>query len=337
MTANDLKKNIKSHLILGAFHLGVFDLLRRLQHNHVTILMYHRFSLEPEPFKLSCKVFERQLQYLVQRYNVISFNDYLEAHNDKKIKLPDNSLLITIDDGYQDCFDYAFPLLNKFNIPATVFLATNFISNRDWLWSNKLEYILKNSVRPNFEFLLGTRNHSFDVESFAGWHHAQLAIFEYCRSLKNAEKDLLLNQLANDLAVSVPSHVTEEFAPLTWEQIIKMHSHGITFGSHSSTHPIFSRLSDGEAGSELADSKRAIEQKISSPVNVFCYPNGQLDDFSDATIRILRECGYRAAVTTVCGSNRPDGLDLFRLKRKSISSEDAVVLSRSLTRRHLCL
>ena len=69
--------------------------------------------------------------------------------------LPPNPVLITIDDGYQDMFSYAYPVIKKFNLPATVFLATDFIEKSTWLWSNRLEYILKNSNRAVFTFPLG--------------------------------------------------------------------------------------------------------------------------------------------------------------------------------------
>jgi peptidoglycan/xylan/chitin deacetylase (PgdA/CDA1 family) len=200
------------------------------------------------------------------------------------------------------------------------------------LWSNKLEYLLKHAASADFVFPLGEQEASFKVGSFSGWHEAQLRIFNYCRTLRNIDKDRLLDRLAGHLKVRVPAEATEDFSSLTWEQIREMHAHGVEFGSHSCSHPICSRLSDEELMSELRTSKQEIEKNLSEPVEVFCFPNGQPEDFSDDVIRLVKNAGYRAAVTTVCGFNGLKGTDPFRLKRISLSTIDRAVLYRSLTR-----
>jgi peptidoglycan/xylan/chitin deacetylase (PgdA/CDA1 family) len=293
--------------------------------------MYHRFSSNPEPFKTSQKVFEQQLKFLRARYNFIKFEDYLYALSSEHKSLPSNPLLITIDDGYTDNYRYAYPVLMKHKVPATIFLSTDFISNRAWLWSNRLEYTLKNSQRTKFSYLLGDREASYQVDSFIGWHKAQLDIFNYCRTLANADKDLFLDQLALDLKVSVPDEVTSEFQPLTWGQIKEMQNNGISYGSHGHTHSICSRLSSADLLAELVVSKNEIEKNVSVPVEVFCYPNGQPEDYSSDVVRQVENVGYRAAVTTVVGSNVMGTSTQFSLKRFSLGLDDLATISHTLT------
>jgi peptidoglycan/xylan/chitin deacetylase (PgdA/CDA1 family) len=101
---------------------------------------------------------------------------------------------------------------------------------------------------------------------------------------------------------------------LTWDDVKLMHRHGISFGSHSVTHPILSRLTFGKARSEIQDSKRAIEEKLSSPVKTFAYPGGKKEDFNEATKAALIEAGYVCALTAIFGTNGVDQ-DRMELRR----------------------
>ena len=126
--------NLKPHAVSLLYSLGYFSLQRRLKSERVSILMYHRFSKFPEPFKTPQVFFEKQLKYLQQRYNFISFNDYLQTFHRENVSLPKNPMLLTIDDGFRDNYEYAYPLLQKYDVPATIFLTTDFVSRRAWLW-----------------------------------------------------------------------------------------------------------------------------------------------------------------------------------------------------------
>ena len=327
-----MTKRIKPVAAISLYYSGCFDLLRHLQGKRVTILMFHRFSSKKEPFKLPQKVFDRQLSYINRKYNIISFNEYVRVLRGTQERLPPNPLIITIDDGYQDNYEYAYPVLKKYNAPATIFLTTDFISQKAWLWSNRLEYILKSTDKKNFSFLIAGQEKPFQVDSFKGWHTAQLTIFNYFRTVLDVERKALLNELARELGVRVPDEVTDAFLPLTWEQIYEMRSGGIEYGSHTCCHPILSRLSNEELADELNLSKNEIENHINAPVETFCYPNGQPEDITEAVTRQVAQSGYLAAVTTVPGFNQQDSRERYFLKRIAVNTADKVSLARDLTR-----
>lgn len=334
MFATTLAKRCKPISVSALYYGGFFELMRHLQRKRVTILMYHRFSEKSEPFKLRQKDFDRQLHYLSRKYSIISFNECVRVFQGSRDGLPPNPLIITIDDGYQDNYEYAYPILKKYNAPATIFLTTDFISHKAWLWANQLEYILKNSSTPHFTFPVSDTDRVFQVDTFSGWHQTQLTLFNYCRTLENQKKDSLLEGLALQLGVQVPYEVTDAFLPLTWNQIREMQSSSIGYGSHACTHPIMSRLSDNELAHELNVSKNEIEKNTDAKVDVFCYPNGQPDDISETVIDHVRLSGYSAAVTTVPGFNQLDNREPYSLKRVVIGTSDHVSLTRELTRRN---
>jgi peptidoglycan/xylan/chitin deacetylase (PgdA/CDA1 family) len=104
---------------------------------------------------------------------------------------------------------------------------------------------------------------------------------------------------------------------LDWDQVRTMHRGGIFFGSHTMTHPCVSRLDGDELQEEIGESKRLLENRLGGPINDFAYPFGKPSDRSAAAEKFLKNCGYRSAVTTEYGINRP-GANRFCLRRMQI-------------------
>ncbi len=92
----------------------------------VRVLMYHRIvdSTEYDQLSVSPKIFERQMHYLANNFNVTSLDLAVQTlFNNKKNS---NSVVVTFDDGYLDNLEYALPILEEYNIPATIFITTDF-------------------------------------------------------------------------------------------------------------------------------------------------------------------------------------------------------------------
>ncbi len=96
-----------------------------------SVLCYHRVNneLTPNNFIISIENFEKQMQYLDEQCCVIaidSVQDFLD-HPDSYIYSGKPVVVITFDDGYRDNFLNAYPVLEKLNLPATIFLVTGMI------------------------------------------------------------------------------------------------------------------------------------------------------------------------------------------------------------------
>ncbi|NJR25525.1 MAG: polysaccharide deacetylase family protein [Richelia sp. CSU_2_1] len=90
------------------------------------ILAYHRIAHD-DSNSITPQVFEQQLQYLKNHnYYSVSWEDWQRAKRDRN-PLPGKAVLMTFDGGYLDFFQYAFPLLKRFNFTATVFLVAESI------------------------------------------------------------------------------------------------------------------------------------------------------------------------------------------------------------------
>jgi len=283
-------------------------------------LLYHRIKekdedsdLLPTLINASPEEFEKEIKFLIKNFNVISSDDVINNLKDDK-PLPEKSMVITFDDGYRDNYLNAFPVLKKYKAPATIFLTSDFIDNEDLIWMDKIAYMLDR-----------IKEHSLAVSGLGVYNvinkrkkdKAKLAIIEYLKSIDDCEKDKIMNSLRRDWNLDVDGHAAERYY-LSSKEILEMAGNGITFGSHSSSHPVLTRIDARRLEKEILKSKARIEGIVGKKVELFAYPHGAHSDFNENIIDSLKKAGYEAAFTAVSGGNSiSDKLDLFSLRRVS--------------------
>ena len=209
-------------------------------------------------------------------------------------------LAITFDDGYQDNYHNAFPILQRYGLPATIFLTTGGMDSRQPLWFERLAYALKKSACEHIDleidiprrFRLGT-----EAERLA----SNGGIFALLRSLTDTARGQWMDRILKQLAVARDDERHDKM--LTWDQVRRMKTHGIDFGGHTVTHPFLSKMTRDKALWEVSECKRRIEEELQLPADYFAYPNGREEDFGDWNKEVLRTAGYEAAVTTLWGMN----------------------------------
>jgi peptidoglycan/xylan/chitin deacetylase (PgdA/CDA1 family) len=129
-------------VLLGAFY--IFWLSPRYT---VPILMYHRFGYEKQTLFVTPENFERQMRYLKKhKYSVITLDELAEGIKARR-GFKHNTVVITVDDGYEDNYKYAYPVLKKYNFPVTIFVVANFIgNNQDFFNWDEARQMLNNGI-----------------------------------------------------------------------------------------------------------------------------------------------------------------------------------------------
>jgi peptidoglycan/xylan/chitin deacetylase (PgdA/CDA1 family) len=116
---------------------------------------------------------------------------------------------------------------------------------------------------------------------------------------------------------------------LTWEMVRQMRGELISFGSHTVNHSVLSRVDPAEARRELCESKQRIESVLGEEVPFFAYPNGAATDFNSQTVNLVREAGFKLALTTVSGTN-DRGVNPWALHRYGAPNVPAYALAARL-------
>src|SRR5581483_2967787 len=130
-----------------AFHYcgGLWWVRHRSRHG-ARILMYHRFGSGRDVRVL----LEQQCRHLRKCYHIISLTELGERLRSGS-DLPPKSLVVTVDDGYRDFFEVAYPVFARYQIPVTVFLVTDFLDGKSRLWVDRLQYALAYATVDSFE------------------------------------------------------------------------------------------------------------------------------------------------------------------------------------------
>ncbi len=313
-----MKKWIKTHWATGCHLLRLPEVKRWLQ-ERVAILCYHRVlprkkmgDVLSSPWLIVFRdSFERQMVYLKRHSNVMPLSACL-ALLASGAKLPPKATVVTFDDGWEDNYLYAFPILRRHRIPATFFLTTGFIGADKVFWPEKVTFYLRKlrkenpgsketleslSILPETDFPLLTTS---DPDRW----------IEYLKMVSAATRRTILEELARRVPEMNASQLHANRL-MSWDQAREMLESGMEFGAHGHSHRLLTDLSPDEIEEEVRRSKITIEAHLNIPIDTFAYPNGNYDD---EIIGILRKEGYRAALTVDKGltSRR---LDPFLLKR----------------------
>ncbi|WP_250654735.1 polysaccharide deacetylase family protein [Alkalimarinus coralli] len=345
MNAN-LKKFLKRTAV-KLFHLGsaVFWGFNR---GNLIILTYHRVlpdnsieSRDEQPGMIvNPETFDMHLRELNKRFEIV---DLEYAINNSKLlaKTGKNYCAITFDDGWKDNFDFAFPLLKKHNVPATIFLVSSFIETSNTFWPGRLIKILNNlqSASKDRSTLTSTLP---DSESKA-WLTSCLdstlsdpklfvdAAISNAKSLSDSAINQHLDKIEEQLKLT---RSPSDRVILNWDEIDELtQSKLIKFGCHTKHHTRINHINNKQLlKEELVDSKHDLEKKLNTSVSLFCYPNG---DQSTQAEQVISE-HYSAAVTTCKGLNKLNNLAPYTLKRITMhqgGSYDAARFSAKITGR----
>ncbi|MGB8658696.1 MAG: polysaccharide deacetylase family protein [Candidatus Zixiibacteriota bacterium] len=261
--------------------------------------------------------FDKQMRYLKRNFNVISLDALIGCLKDKK-NLPPSSMVITFDDGWRDNYLFAFPILRKYDLPATIFLSTDYIGTSRMPWFHVVNFILQaqaltfqkmTDILSGFEQISPEEKGSI-VESFA----LADVFIEKLKKIKPDIQEKMIREMIKESDIRM-NEIGKQRWMLDWEEIKEMGEDQISFGSHAHSHRILTYLDLIDIKKELIESKRAIEEKTKGPVNSFAYPNG---DFTPEIRELVKEAGYLCACTVGKIKEKQDGIDLFALPRIGI-------------------
>jgi peptidoglycan/xylan/chitin deacetylase (PgdA/CDA1 family) len=259
------------------------------------------------------------MAYVQQNFTVLSFDELADRHRLGQ-PLPSNAAVITFDDGYEDNYKIAYPIISQKNLPATIFLTTGLMGTRHIMWWDEVAALLQTTQTSS---VLVQGLGELKLETSRDRLRAREKLRRYFKSLSEEERRRIQDTLRLELSHS-ESPTLRAPMYLDWDQVREMHQNGISFGAHTQTHPILTKVPIRQAEYEILASKKAIQAEIGEPVRLFAYPNGKQGDFNARTRELLDRNGFIAAVTLIQGSNLlvEGKVDWLALKRLYIGSDD---------------
>jgi len=216
-------------------------------------------------------------------------------------------VLITFDDGYRDYHDLAYPVLESLGIPAVVFLATSFMDEGGIMWTEQLQFAAKSTRKERMT--LPWSGETVALPDAAARARLGNTMRAHLKKLPDGERRSMLTTLLHELGN--PPGLERQM--LSWDEIRRV-SKLTTWGGHTHTHPILSRLDADAADREIRTCKERIEAETGRAPTTFAYPNGRRIDYTPETQAILRRHGFTLAFATSEGIAGPDS-DWMAIKR----------------------
>jgi peptidoglycan/xylan/chitin deacetylase (PgdA/CDA1 family) len=305
--------------------------------SRAVILLYHRVAAPPVDPLLLCTSpghFEEHLSVLRKDYRPLSLSELAAVCAVGKI--PDRAVAITFDDGYADNGHTAAPLLRRFGVPATVFVAGACLEGKSFFY-DELEQILLLAPRlpRRLRLSIDGAAHEWDLGDWARrpktagaeyskWnmespadptprHRCYREVFGLLRGASADDRRRTLSALRK--AAGVEPGAAKTRLGMTQSEIQKAAMDGtLEFGAHTRSHPALNRLTLEEQREEILSGKQMLEAVTGKPVRAFAYPYGSPWDVTAGTVTCAREAGFLLACGNYPGSVDSES-DLFWLPR----------------------
>jgi peptidoglycan/xylan/chitin deacetylase (PgdA/CDA1 family) len=315
------------------------------------ILMYHRISepdLDPWGLSVSPDHFAEQLEVIKKYFYPLGMQEFL-GHLQRG-RVPNRSIVITFDDGYVDNLHHAKPLLERSDVPATIFLVTEAIVEERNFWWDELEWALLQPVTlpdwlelkvnsSKYEWQLGDarryrlrdRQKDRQRRPWDAIPGTRLAFFYliWQRLLELSKPERLEALDAIRAWAGASNDPPRGDRALSKDEVNVLGEGGlIELGAHTITHPSLKLLSTSQQMEEISGSKAQLENIIGHPVISFSYPHGE---YSLETIELVQRAGFHGASTTNFKCVKP-GADPFQLPRFQIDDWSGEELLRRLAR-----
>lgn len=236
--------------------------------------------------------FAGHLEFLTRHFNIVKAAD-VEAWIAGQRDLPERAALLTFDDGRRNNLTYAAPILQRYNAPAILFLATSHIGANRLLWTEEIyEILLRWPEGRDFPI-----PNSTPVRLGANRKAAGREVVAKGKQLPSTTIESWLAELR--AVVTLPPEIANDdvYAFLTWDEVRQLPTYGFELGSHTVSHWITTRCAPDALRWELETSKAEIEKQLNKPCLSFCYPNGTAADWSNEVAAAVKSAGYRVAYT----------------------------------------
>jgi peptidoglycan/xylan/chitin deacetylase (PgdA/CDA1 family) len=301
--------------------------VRESNARRIPILAYHSVS-SGAPDRDSCFTlvnltksvsdFRREMALVARHYTTITFSDLVCCCRNEK-KLPVAPILLTFDDGFQDVYVNAVPVLEEFHLKATFFIIGDTLDSGNAPWLHSIYEIFDSEP---LERITSALTKALPRVGWTDFRSKRMLLnrvrgFFFDDELDRRSRRDMLTELRRELGYSADTRSKQYMDSATVRNLL---AKGFEVGCHSMYHEYLSRLSDIELACDIDRSFDVISEACGREPKAFCYPFGNGASWNTRVVRNLAAKGYETACSTLPGMNAPRA-DLLKLRRIDVSSE----------------
>ena len=269
--------------------------------NGIYVFNYHRIgdsshtAYDPNIFSCTENEFKEHISFYKNEFQVISTDDLVDMFEEGQ-SVDKKYAVLTFDDGYIDNYEVAYPVLKKFNLPATFFLTTDYLDNPQIPWWDEVAWLLKKSKINR----ININNKVITIDK----NNIEISIRSVLKEIKS-EKQIPMAEKIGDIRKQCQMELTEDARTknlfINWEQVKEMSDGGMFIGSHGVSHNILSHLDEKSQLSEISNSKSRLENMLGKTIETIAYPVGGPTAYYDITKKIVSDAGFKIGFSFVNG------------------------------------
>lgn len=240
--------------------------------NQVIIPYYHLISDEDVVhiknlynFK-NQKQFEEDLDFLLKYFKPITLLDLIENIKNQS-PIPTNTFLLTFDDGLREVYDNIAPIVLRKGIPATFFITTAFLDNRELAYDHKASLLVEALKKPVSITCKNQIQKILEKNNLNNGNIASLIL-----SIRYPQKSLI-DEIAESMNIDFQEFLNTRQPYLTSDQIKKLLEQGFTLGAHSIDHPYYNAISLEQQLTQTIESVKTVREKFSLHYGAFAFPH----------------------------------------------------------------
>lgn len=293
----------------------------------LTTLIFHRVLPKPDPLRPGepdAKRFDQLMQFISANFSVLPLSEAAERL--QQGSLPCRACCITFDDGYADNLTIALPILEKYRLPATVFIAAGYLDG-----GRMFNDAVIDAIALTKQARLDLMQLDLGIYPMGSLGEKRAAVDAILDCIKFSPPELRNWQVAGILEAAACGPLPNDIM-MTSEQVRELSSHGIEIGGHTVAHTILTTLDDTRAQDEITQGKSKLESIIGKSVTSFAYPNGKPGrDYLERHVSFVKQAGFERAVSTAPGVGTSKS-DVFQLPRFTPWGSSSVKWSAQLLR-----
>ncbi len=311
---------------LTALHYSRVDrLLAPLVRPLGAIVTLHQVSPEIAPdfspnriLRITPNFLEHSIRYVLESgFEIIALDEVAERLSDKRERRP--FICLTLDDGYKDNLEFAYPIFRRYAVPFAIYVPTDYPDGRGDLWWLSLEEALRRLEKLTVD--MDGRSKTFVLDCAKAKNSAFHEIYWWLRSIDETIARSLVAQWCKDAKFDRERLCSTMI--MNWDEIRSIASDPLaTIGAHTRRHFAVSKLDADVARAEIMESIAVVSQHIARPCKHFSFPYGDETAAGDRDFAIARDVGLTTAVTTGKGLiYARHGSELTALPRMSLNGD----------------
>jgi peptidoglycan/xylan/chitin deacetylase (PgdA/CDA1 family) len=290
----------------------------------VIFMLHHVDPTPPQPFepnrilKVTPDFLDAVLREVIEAgFDIIPLDQVRERLADADNEKP--FACFTLDDGYRDNRDHAYPVFRRHNAPFAIYVPSDFADGNGDFWWLTFEKVLR--AAPQITLRMNGETRHFRLSTPAEKDAAYHEIYWWLRALPEGQARAVVAELASIYRIDPDAEHAE--LVMSWDELRELAKDPlVTIGAHTRGHHALAKLNDDEARTEMAESIARVGKELGRPCRHFSYPYGCANSAGLREFRLAEELGLETAVTTQKGLLYPEHAhELTALPRLSLNGD----------------